>query len=164
MSAEEQRLAELLKHIVPDPPAELSADQITGLRAERSRRAWAVPALAAAATLVAGVAVGAIAAHHAHPGTPPAPVEVGSSATRAVASPSASPRGPVAHADGTAVPNVVGQPQAQAVAVLQTVGFKVVVRAESDGHLPAGVVIAQFPAAGAAAPPGTRIELTVAAA
>jgi hypothetical protein len=64
MSSEEQRLAELLKRTVPEPPLELSADRVTVLHADQSRRSWLVPALAAASiVVVAGAGAGLSAVH-----------------------------------------------------------------------------------------------------
>jgi hypothetical protein len=55
MTMEEQRLAELLKRSVPEPPFELFADRVTVRHVDGSRRPWLMPALAAAAVvLVAG--------------------------------------------------------------------------------------------------------------
>ncbi len=55
MTTEEQRLAELLKRSVPEPPFELSAERVTVRHVDGSRRPWLMPALAAAAVvLVAG--------------------------------------------------------------------------------------------------------------
>jgi hypothetical protein len=65
MTMEEQRLSELLKQSVPEPPRELSADRVTVRHIDRSRRSWLMPVLAAAAVvLVAGAGVGLNAAHH----------------------------------------------------------------------------------------------------
>ena len=58
MTTEEQRLAELLKRSVPEPPFELSADRVTVRHTDRPSRPWLMPALAAAAVvLVAGAGV-----------------------------------------------------------------------------------------------------------
>ena len=71
MTTEEQRLAELLKRSVPEPPLELSADRVTVRHAERSRRSWLMPALAAAAVvLVAGAGAGLKATQHPSPASP----------------------------------------------------------------------------------------------
>jgi hypothetical protein len=65
MTTEEQRLSELLKRSVPEPPLELSADRVTVPHIDRSRRSWLMPALAAAAVvLVAGAGVGLNATRH----------------------------------------------------------------------------------------------------
>jgi hypothetical protein len=59
MTMEEQRLSELLKRSVPEPPVELSADRVTVPHIDSSRRSWVMPALAAAAVvLVAGAGFG----------------------------------------------------------------------------------------------------------
>ena len=47
MTMEEQRLAELLKRSVPEPPFELSADRVTVQHIDRSGRSWLMPVLAA---------------------------------------------------------------------------------------------------------------------
>ena len=58
MTIEEQRLSELLKRSVPEPPVELSADRVTVQHIDRSGKSWLMPALAAAAVvLVAGAGV-----------------------------------------------------------------------------------------------------------
>jgi len=72
MSAEEERLSRLLKRAVPEPPTELSADQVTTRPADRSAKSWALPALAAAAVVAIGVTIGAVA-RQAGPAGPTAP-------------------------------------------------------------------------------------------
>jgi hypothetical protein len=65
MTTEEQRLSELLKRSVPEPPLELSADRVTVPHIDRSRRSWLMPALAAAAVVLVAVAgVGLNATRH----------------------------------------------------------------------------------------------------
>ena len=65
MTMEEQRLSELLKRSVPEPPVELSADRVTVPHIDESRRSWLMPALAAAAVVVvAGAGVGLNAMRH----------------------------------------------------------------------------------------------------
>jgi hypothetical protein len=56
MTMEEQRLSELLKRSVPEPPLELSADRVTAQHVDRSRRSWLMPVLAAAAVVLVTVA------------------------------------------------------------------------------------------------------------
>ena len=77
MTTEEQRLSELLKRSVPEPPVELSADRVTVPHTDRSGRSWLMPVLAAASVvLVAGAGVGLNAARHgssASPASPSAP-------------------------------------------------------------------------------------------
>jgi hypothetical protein len=60
MTLEEERLSELLKRTVPEqPPLELSADRVTVLHVDRSRRSWLIPVLAAASVVViAGAGAG----------------------------------------------------------------------------------------------------------
>jgi hypothetical protein len=65
MTMEEQRLSELLKRSVPEPPVELSADRVTVPHIDESRRSWLMPALAAAAVVVVAAAgVGLNATRH----------------------------------------------------------------------------------------------------
>jgi hypothetical protein len=71
MTIEEQRLSELLKRSVPEPPLELSADRVTVPHIDRSRRSWLMPALAAAAVvLVAGAGVALNATRHGSSASP----------------------------------------------------------------------------------------------
>jgi hypothetical protein len=68
MTTEEQRLSELLKRSVPEPPFELSADRVTVQHIDRSRRSWLMPVLAAAAVvLVAAAGVGLKVTQHLSP-------------------------------------------------------------------------------------------------
>ncbi len=93
MTTEEQRLSELLKRSVPEPPVELSADRVTVPHIDRSRRSWLMPVLAAASVvLVAGAGVGLNAARHdssASPASPSAPRQAQATSTAA-----ATPRQP----------------------------------------------------------------------
>ena len=52
MTIEEQRLSELLKRSVPEPPFELSAGRVTVQHIDRSGRSWLMPVLAAAAVVL----------------------------------------------------------------------------------------------------------------
>ena len=61
MSPEEQRLADLLKRAVPEPPRQLTYEEITVPHLNRSRKSWLMPTLAAAAVVVIGVTAGAVA-------------------------------------------------------------------------------------------------------
>jgi hypothetical protein len=73
MTTEEQRLSELLKRSVPEPPFELSADRVTVPHVDRPRRSWLMPALAAASVvLVAAAGVGLHAMQHPSPASPSA--------------------------------------------------------------------------------------------
>ncbi len=58
------------------------------------------------------------------------------------------------------VPDVVGQPYANAASALQGPGF-VVVRVDTDSNEPEGQVIAQDPLAGSVVPQGSRVTVTV---
>jgi eukaryotic-like serine/threonine-protein kinase len=71
--------------------------------------------------------------------------------------PSASPA-------ASAVPDVVGQEQAQAESTLQSAGFTVAVQNVSDPSAPAGTVIGQTPSAGVFAQPGSSVTILVAQA
>ena len=97
MTTEEQRLAELLKRTVPEPPFELSADRVTVRHANRSRRPWLAPALAAAAVVLVAVAgVGLKATQHPSPASPASPAapqhaQVTSTATATTRQPAEAP-------------------------------------------------------------------------
>jgi len=99
MTLEEQRLSELLKRSVPEPPVELSADRVTVRHVDQSRRSWLMPVLAAAAVvLVAGAGVGLNATRHgasASPGSSTAPqqAQVTSSAAATTGQPAEAPKG-----------------------------------------------------------------------
>jgi len=56
MTIEEQRLSELLKRSVPEPPFELSAGRVTVQHIDRSGRSWLMPVLAAAAVVLVAAA------------------------------------------------------------------------------------------------------------
>jgi hypothetical protein len=73
MSAEEeQRLADLLKHAVPQPPRELTDEEITTVHVNLPRKSWLMPALAAAAVIIIGGGAGALAATSSGNSGPPA--------------------------------------------------------------------------------------------
>ena len=100
MTTEEQRLAELLKRTVPEPPFELSADRVTVRHVDRSRRPWLMPALAAAAVvLVAGAGTVLKATQHPSPAAPasssapaaPQHAQVTSTATATAKQPAEAP-------------------------------------------------------------------------
>jgi hypothetical protein len=99
MTLEEQRLSELLKRSVPEPPVELSADRVTVRHVDQSRRSWLMPVLAAAAVvLVAGAGVGLNATRHgasASPGSSTAPqqAQVTPSAAATTGQPAEAPKG-----------------------------------------------------------------------
>jgi serine/threonine-protein kinase len=61
----------------------------------------------------------------------------------------------------TAVPDVVGRPQADAVAALEAEGFTARVSRRADDDVPEGDVISQNPRAGAQAAEGTRVTIVV---
>jgi hypothetical protein len=92
MTIEEQRLAELLKRTVPEPPFELSADRVTVRHVEASRRSWLMPVLAAGVVvLVAGAGVGLTAARHRSATSPSAP---GKAPVTATSTDAATAKGP----------------------------------------------------------------------
>jgi len=169
MSDEEQRLSELLKRTVPEPPFELSADHIAAHPAEQPARSWVVPAMAAAAVLVIGATVGAIAAHHSGvpTGLRPFPGQsVVAPTTKATSS--ASPQ-PTASCRGATVivPSVIGTAQEAAIAVAQQAGLNVEVYyavPPAPRAVPPGVVFSQSLAAGTTAVSGAMLEVAVAMA
>ena len=160
MSTEEERLAQLLKRLVPEPPVQLSADQITTPSAHPSARSWMTPALAAAAVAAIGVTVGLVATHTSDPGRAPSPLAA--SGTSASASPQAS-----ATCGGRTaqVPNVVGEVLNAGIAVIQDAGLSAeiyfVVPAAS-AHVPPGTIVAQSLPAGSDAVPGAEVQLAIA--
>ena len=170
MSVEEQRLSHLLKRTVPEPPFQLSADQITTHRADLPTRPWMLPAMAAAAVLVIGATVGAIATHSGAgmpPGARPAPSQSVVAPTPKATS-SASPH-PTASCQGATVivPSVIGAKEDAAIAVAQQAGLNVeiydAVPPASQAVAP-GVVFSQSLAAGTRAVPGAMLEVAVAMA
>jgi hypothetical protein len=162
MSSEEERLARLLKRIVPEPPVQLSADQVSTRSAGPSARAWAVPTLAAAAVAAIGVTVGLVAAHHSPAGGPTAPLALSS------ASASVSPQtGATCRGRTVTVPDVVGITQDAAFAIIQDAGLNV---GAYDGVPPAsawvppGLVAPQSLPADTKAVPGAVVWLEIASA
>jgi PASTA domain len=165
MSVEEQRLAQLLKRAVPEPPFELSADQVITQRVDRSVKSWTLPAMAAAAVLALGVTVGAVATHNSSQGA--------RGTSRSAASPAAGPANsaspqatPSCQAQGhsVVVPSLVGQALAPATATARQAGFTVeVVQAKTPTSqpVPPGVVFAQSLPAGTKAAPGAVLVVTV---
>ena len=162
MSSEEERLARLLKRVVPEPPVQLSADQVTTRSAGPSPRSWAVPTLAAAAVAAIGVTVGLVAAHHSPAGGPSAPLALSS------ASASVSPQtGATCRGRTLTVPDVVGITPDAAFAIIQDAGLNV---GAYDGvppasaRIPAGLIAAQSLPAGSKAVPGALVWLEIASA
>jgi eukaryotic-like serine/threonine-protein kinase len=90
---------------------------------------------------------------------PPAGVEA-SAGSHVAISVSRGPA-PAATPAATAVPNVIGRSQSEAVATLQAAGFAVVVYQVSSTTVPAGTVSAQSPTGGALAEPGTTVTIVV---
>jgi hypothetical protein len=159
MSSEEDRLAQLLKRVVPEPPAQLSADEITTPSAGRPAMSRTMPALAAAAVVAIGVTVGLLATQLSGPGRTTA-----LSGTSASASPQASAtcRGRTA-----VVPNVVGESMNAAIAIIQDAGLNVGIYTAvppGSARVPPGMVSAQSLPAGSEAVPGAEVELAIASA
>ena len=162
MSIEEERLARLLKQVVPEPPVQLSADQITTRSAGPLARSWAMPTLAAAAVAAIGVTVGLVAAHQSPSGGAPA------SPTLSSASASASPQTSATCPGRTVtVPDVVGESMDAAFAIIQDAGLNV---GAYDGvppasaHIPPGLIVVQSLPAGSKAVPGALVWLEIASA
>jgi PASTA domain len=160
MTTDEQRLAQLLKTVVPEPPVQLSADQITTGRAPRpTARAWAVPALAAAAVAAIGVAVGLVAAQQPGAGRGPSP------ASQSSGSASAVPTGSVSCAGRTVtVPNVVGETSDAGIATLHGADLNAEPYYATDTRVPQGTILAQSLAGGSTAVPGAMVVLEIATA
>jgi serine/threonine-protein kinase len=68
---------------------------------------------------------------------------------------------PSASSSATAVPNVTGKSQSQAVAALQSAGFAVVVDQVPSATVPAGNVSDQTPQSGLLAQPGTTVTIVI---
>jgi len=174
MNADEQRLADLLKQVVPDPPRQLTYEEITVLNVERTVKSWLVPTLAAASVLIIGGAVGAVAATRSGHPAPSAPAAYqGTSRAGGSASPVPRPTSPgcptpepvPASGRGASltVPNVTGQAQVSAVATLSRAGLKVVINSRASRAIPQGIAMLQSPAAGAHVAPGATVTLTISA-
>lgn len=174
MNSDEQWLADLLKRAVPQPPRQLTHEEITVRhRPERSRKGWAMPALAAAAVLAIGVALGAAATRHPGSGVPnlqgasgPAPV---SSPATPPATPTATPTcgsavidvAPSAPGDSVTVPDLEGQQLTAAGQALVQLGLDVRITTNHTSAVPAGTVTQQSPAPGMIVPRGATVMLYV---
>jgi hypothetical protein len=163
MSPDEQRLAEYLKRAVPEPPIWLSPEEVTVQQADRSRKSWAMPVLAAAAVVAIGVGIGAVATHH--PATrPPASSSVADQGSTGPTGAASAQPTPSCQARGASVtvPRVVGMNFMQAQQTLEQAGF---VRVEGievwSSTAPKGTVFVQSPAPGTQVAHGAEIELTV---
>jgi hypothetical protein len=185
IGADEQQLADLLKRVVPEPPRQLTYEEITVRNVERTVKSWLVPTLAAASILVIGGAVGAVAATrsgqaasgtsvayqgsgHPGPATPtPWPTPPG---CQPVAEPSAEPTPPAqptpsaepTSAASVRAPAVVGQRQVVAERAIQQAGLKAIVQETASRTVPAGTVLSESPASGTRVPVGATVTLTVA--
>jgi PASTA domain len=162
LNQEEQRLADLLKRAVPEPPRELSTDQVAVRRAGRrpgTRAPWVRPVLAAAAVVIIGVTT-ALAARHWSAGTGPAPR--GTVQPAVSASPPSPHRTPGSPARSVTVPEVRDMTAAMAEQVLERLGLSVrVIPAYVQGNAPGGTVVEESPAVGTIVPPKTTINLIV---
>ena len=171
MTHEEQRLSQLLKRLVPEPPFQLSADQVATRSLDRSVKSWTLPALAAAAVVVIGVTTGVVATHDSGasgPTKPTTPLAAGTT-SRASADTSGSPSptpSPTASCTGqtVTVPNVIGMTQNQAVAVVQAAGLNAGIYNTTSDRVPAGTVVTQSLSAGSQAVPGAEVQLAIAIA
>ena len=173
MSADEQRLADLLKQVVPDPPRQLSYEEITVLNAERTVKSWLIPTLAAASVLIVGGAVGAVAATRSGQPTPGAPAAYqGTSRAGGSATPVPRPTSPGCEAtpepmptagggETVTVPSVVGQARVQADATLERAGLEVVNNEKASRAIPGGTTMLQSPAAGTHVARGSMVTLTI---
>jgi hypothetical protein len=159
MSTEEQRLAWLLRNVVPERSVQLSAHEITAPAPGSSAKSWTPPALAAAAVVAIGVTVGLVATHTSGPDRATAPL-AGSSTS---GSPSTQASATCAGRTAT-VQNVVGESMNGAEAVIQDAGLIVGAHFGVQAHVPPGTVLAQSPTAGTRAVPGVKVELEIASA
>jgi len=159
MSTQEERLAQLLKRIVPEPPVQLSADEITAPAAGSSARSWTPPALAAAAVVAIGVTVGLVATHTSGSARAPAPLAGSGTAASKAPQTSATCAGRT-----VTVPNVVGEAMNAAGALIQSVGLKEGIYFAASARVPPGTVLAQSPTAGSRAVPGAEVQLEIASA
>jgi PASTA domain len=157
MSTEEQRLARLLKNVVPEPRVRPSADEITAPAAGSTARSWTPPALAAAAVVAIGVTAGLVATHTSGPDRATAPL--GGSSTSARTSPRASA---TCGGHTVTVPNVVGEEMDAAGAIIQGVGLNEGIYFTASARVPPGTVLSQSPGADSRAVPGAEVELEIA--
>jgi PASTA domain len=162
MSSEEERLARLLKRVVPEPTVQLSADQITTRSAGPSARSWTVPTLAAAAVAAIGVTVGLVAAHQSPTGGTPSLSALSSASARPSPQTGATCRGRT-----VTVPDVIGVAQDAAFAIIQDAGLNVGVYfgvPPASARIAPGLVFVQSLSAGSKAVPGALVWLEVATA
>ena len=143
---------------MPEPPVELSADEITAPAVGSSARSWTPPVLAAAAVVAIGITVGLVATHTSGSEHATAPLAGGTSA-------STSPQASATCAGRTVtVPNVVGEAMDPAGAIIQGVGLNEGIYFAASTRVPPGTVLAQSPTAGSRAVPGAEVELEIASA
>jgi hypothetical protein len=172
MSTEERELADLLKRVVPEPPRQLTYEEITVLNVERTVKSWLVPTLAAASILIIGGAVGAVAATSSGRAAPAAPAAYQGDSP--APSPSARPTSPgcqpspeptptAAHGGSVVVPSVVGRQQDAAMLAIDQIGLRLLVHQTASKTVPAGLVVAEAPAPGSRLSQGATVTLTVSA-
>jgi hypothetical protein len=153
-SGAEERLARLLKQAVPEPPVQLSADQImTSFPSTRPpARSWTVPALAAGAVVAIGVTTGLVATHR-----------LGGDAATPTGGNVAPGASGACGGHAITVPNVLGVSMNAAMAVIQDAGFTAgFYDTSSSAHAPSGTVVTEQPAAGGTAVPGALVWLGIA--
>jgi eukaryotic-like serine/threonine-protein kinase len=122
---------------------------------------------AKAAITSAGLAMGSVALVYSD--TAPAETVTGQAPAAGVEAPSDSQvaisvsRGPAPEASpsATAVPNVIGMSESEAVAALQAAGFVVFGDKVPSTTVPANTVSAQSPSGGVLAQPGTNVTIVV---
>jgi hypothetical protein len=136
MSDSEERLARLLKQVVPDPRSELSAEQVTQPAGARTGRSWAKPVLAGAAVLVVAAGAGSLADHHM--GQPSRSADLAASSASAVPSPSGSP---VAAPTASPVAAPTASPSGATSAVPVPSGSPTAVATASATPVPSGSVV-----------------------
>ncbi|HEX3966121.1 MAG TPA: PASTA domain-containing protein [Trebonia sp.] len=152
INAEEQRLADLLKRAVPEPPRQLTYE-IAVPHADGPRKPWLIPTLAAAGVVVLGCTPGVVATHSpGNPATPVVPPGASRSSVTAPISATAVPTPtvtavPTRTPGPVVVPNLVGMSITQAEKAANADGFVVQLQQRAFQHLPSGIVGAQSPPA-----------------
>ena len=134
----------------PEPPA------------GRSRRGLLLALVAVLVVLLAGGGVTAFALTRGG-GSTPAAATTTTSAAAGTTTDEATDTASATTTDSSAVvPNLVGQPLAQAQAALTSAGLQAVVKQVTDDTAPSGTVTAQDPAAGVPLAAGGPVTITVA--
>lgn len=170
MNSDEQWLADLLKRTIPQPPRQLTYEEITvKQRAERSRKAWAMPVLAAAAVVAIGVALGA-ATRHSGPGRESFQPASGQAPASSAATPTALPScmstvpgAPSITGSSVTIPDLVGQQLTATEQALAQLGLTMQITTVHASAVPQGMVTRQNPAPGTVVPLGAKVMLYVSA-